>query len=34
MIEDVFWGAIPFAITMLIVLLLIVAFPEIATALI
>lgn len=33
-IEDVFWGAVPFAITMLIVLLLIVAVPEFATALI
>lgn len=33
-IEDVFWGAVPFAITMLIVLLLIIAFPEIATVLI
>ena len=33
-IEDVFWGAVPFAITMLIVLLLIVAVPELATALI
>lgn len=33
-IEDVFWGAVPFAVTMLIVLLLIVAIPEIATALV
>lgn len=33
-IEDVFWGAVPFAITMLLVLLLIVAVPELATALI
>ena len=33
-IEDVFWGAVPFAITMLIVLLLVVAVPELATALI
>ena len=33
-IEDVFWGAVPFAITMLLVLLLIVAVPEIATVLI
>ncbi len=33
-IEDVFWGAVPFAITMLLVLLLIVAVPEIATALV
>jgi tripartite ATP-independent transporter DctM subunit len=29
-IEDVFWGAFPFAVTMLIVLLLVVWFPEIA----
>ncbi|MFT5487681.1 MAG: C4-dicarboxylate transporter DctM subunit [Paracoccaceae bacterium] len=33
-IEDVFWGAVPFAITMLLVLLLIVAVPEIATILV
>lgn len=33
-IEDVFWGAVPFAVTMLLVLLLIVAVPEIATALV
>lgn len=33
-IEDVFWGAVPFAVTMLIVLLLVVAVPELATALI
>jgi C4-dicarboxylate transporter, DctM subunit len=33
-IEDVFWGAIPFAITMLLVLLLVVAVPELATALV
>ena len=33
-IEDVFWGAVPFAITMLLVLLLVVAVPELATALI
>lgn len=33
-IDDVFWGAVPFAITMLLVLLLIVAVPELATALI
>jgi tripartite ATP-independent transporter DctM subunit len=33
-IEDVFWGAVPFAITMLLVLLLIVAVPEIATVLV
>jgi C4-dicarboxylate transporter DctM subunit len=33
-IEDVFWGAVPFAITMLLVLLLIVAVPELATVLI
>lgn len=33
-IEDVFWGAVPFAITMLIVLLLVIAVPELATALI
>lgn len=33
-IEDVFWGAVPFAITMLLVLLLIVAVPELATILI
>lgn len=32
-IEDVFWGAVPFAITMLIVLLLVIALPELATAL-
>lgn len=33
-IEDVFWGAVPFAITMLLVLFLIIAFPEIATVLV
>ena len=33
-IEDVFWGALPFAVTMLIVLLLVVAFPEISTFLV
>ena len=33
-IDDVFWGAAPFALTMLVVLLLVVAFPEIATALV
>lgn len=33
-IEDVFWGAVPFAVTMVIVLLLVVAVPELATALI
>ena len=33
-IEDVFWGAVPFAITMLLVLLLIIAVPELATVLI
>lgn len=33
-IEDVFWGAVPFAITMLVVLLLIVAVPELAPILI
>ncbi|MEC7489423.1 MAG: TRAP transporter large permease subunit [Pseudomonadota bacterium] len=32
-IEDVFWGAVPFAITMLIVLLLVIALPELATSL-
>jgi len=32
-IEDVFWGAAPFALTMLIVLLLVIAFPDIATSL-
>lgn len=33
-IEDVFWGAVPFAITMLIVLLLVAMIPELATTLI
>ena len=33
-IDDVFWGAAPFALTMLVVLLLVVAFPELATALV
>lgn len=33
-IEDVFWGAVPFAITMFLVLLLVIAVPEIATILI
>ena len=33
-IDDVFWGAAPFALTMLAVLLLVVAFPELATALV
>jgi C4-dicarboxylate transporter DctM subunit len=33
-IEDVFWGAAPFALTMLIVLLLVIAFPELATTLV
>ena len=33
-IEDVFWGAVPFAITMFIVLLLVVSIPELATALV
>lgn len=33
-IEDVFWGAVPFAITMFLVLLLVLAVPELATALI
>ncbi len=33
-IEGVFWGAVPFAVTMLLVLLLIVAVPELATILI
>ncbi len=33
-IEDVFWGALPFAITMLIVLLIVVAFPDLATFLV
>tara|TARA_Y100000588_G_scaffold174210_1_gene188203 strand:+ start:107 stop:2020 length:1914 start_codon:yes stop_codon:yes gene_type:complete len=32
-IEDVFWGAVPFAITMLVVLLLVIAIPELATSL-
>ncbi len=33
-IDDVFWGAAPFALTMLVVLLMVVAFPELATALV
>ena len=33
-IDDVFWGAAPFALTMVVVLLLVVAFPELATALV
>ena len=32
-IEDVFWGAVPFAITMFVVLLIVLAVPELATAL-
>ena len=33
-IEDVFWGAVPFAITMFVVLMLVVFIPELATALV
>jgi C4-dicarboxylate transporter, DctM subunit len=33
-IEDVFWGALPFAITMVIVLLIVVLVPDLATVLI
>ena len=33
-IEDVFWGAVPFAITMFIVLMLVVGIPELATFLV
>jgi len=33
-IEDVFWGAVPFAITMFLVLLIVIAFPELSTMLI
>jgi tripartite ATP-independent transporter DctM subunit len=33
-IEDVFWGAVPFAVTMFVVLMLVVFLPELATALV
>ena len=33
-IEDVFWGAVPFAITMFLVLLIVIAFPGLSTMLI
>jgi C4-dicarboxylate transporter DctM subunit len=33
-IEDVFWGALPFAVTMLIVLLIVVLVPDLATILV
>jgi TRAP-type C4-dicarboxylate transport system permease large subunit len=33
-IEDIFWGAAPFTVTMLIVLLLVTAFPQIALVLV
>ncbi len=33
-IEDIFWGAAPFALTMLVVLILVTLIPELATALI
>ncbi len=32
-IEDVFWGAVPFALTMFVVLMLVVSIPELATML-
>tara|TARA_B000000460_G_C21293150_1_gene296875 strand:- start:175 stop:579 length:405 start_codon:yes stop_codon:yes gene_type:complete len=33
-IEDIFWGAAPFALTMLVVLILVTLIPELATALV
>ena len=33
-IEDVFWGAVPYAITMIIVLMLVVGIPELASFLV
>lgn len=33
-VEDVFWGAAPFAATMLVVLLLVIAFPRMAAFLV
>ena len=32
-VEDIFWGAAPFALTMLVVLILVTLVPELATAL-